>query len=408
MAGEVLSVGDAAKLAVTGRGDLKPRFRLKVGTGGRLKMGPVPETIVTFPISAYLVKNNFNTADRFEIVSSLYYDPEQSLSFWAPELENTGGLGDGINVLVEIMFEGLTDWKQVFRGAVDKLELDTHRGTVKLTGRNFLALTIDSQKQVAYGGKTVREVVTEILESHLLKPDFGTDQTGLDEVYGQVVGDEKNNVTPGAGAPQLGEYDTLSKLAQFLGRTLYEENGVVYMHVEGIADVGVWTCQNPEPIFGNAGRPQAGTGHVTKLSPSNSVGLKFTHDFQYSFISQTVGLNYHKDKPNLYVSKYPEKLGDEVERRYYMETFGLAKEDVDRVVKNTHNIMVLREWICEWKVSGPDYLDVKLHDIINVTKGMGSFIEGTYVVTSMVYDISFKGGFHQTITGVWGKTENVG
>lgn len=401
----------AANLAKTGRGNLKPRMRVKVGEGGMLNVAAVPNEIITFPLSANCMRSNFFAADRFKIVCSLYADPNQSSNFWADF--------DSINVSLEINFEGYPglDWTQVFRGVGDKLDFDLHKGTVTITGRNFAALMIDTTLQAA-SKDPMEKVINDIAARHNLKTKI--EGVPAEATYGSVVGDDKVAGSLGFQTNKIGEWDLLSAYAQQLGNVVYELNGVLYFvpsNTKGIGEgfaAGVnWECLAPTPVFNNDVVGGAGTatgvgaGHVTRLMPSNSIALKATHDFQFSQYTQSVAVHHKHHIPETVVLKFPadEALPADLPiKRFYFEMQNKTDEDAKQTLQNYHNVMNFREWLLEWKIAGPDYLTMDVVDTVTVT-GTASQIDGLYGVSSIEFDISER-GFTQTIKGVWGKTES--
>lgn len=412
---DALSPEGAGILAVQGRGNLKPRLRIFVGPSDLQHVGEVPKIQVTFPISANCIKSNFFSADRFKIVCALFADPEQSYGFWAPH--DGLGLGKGVNVQVEISFTGLVDeWTPVFRGFSDKMEIDTHKGLVTLTGRNYMGLIMDSQLQVSDTNTPIKTMVERYAKLHGFVDAKGEpnihwgptkEPTGS---FGTQVQGDKNNLNTANLGQELHEGDTMQRLAAFTGRMMTTDtDGALYF---GVAQTDVfWQIQAPKPQFGN--RPAIGMGSTTKLGPSNSTGLKFVHDFHFSTVPQIVATNYQHNDAEAKTIKVPpdDQLGaSEGQQQHFVEIHGFNDADAKQFIENIHNVMAYREWGVEWKVAGPEYLKATVQQWLNVLPDsvLDSYLEGIYAITSIEYDISFERGFTQTIKGLYGRTQGPG
>ena len=404
----LLSGADAGILAAQGRGNLKPRLKVFVGPGGMTRVGNEPTIQVTFPISANCIRSNFFSADRFKIVCSLYADPNQSLDFWAPNTEAPDNLGQGINVSVFIGFlDDPRGFVKVFRGYCDKTEFDLIRGTVTLSGRNFAGMIIDSQKTIVNKNRPIKDVIQDIATDHGMGDvDWGPEGPPVGD-FGTLVGGDKADANLGSQSQDLTQIDTVARLGQFGGRAAYEFDGI--LHVRTTANGATWTCQAPTPLFAPEA-PAIGQGHVTKLGPSNSIGLKFVHDYTFSSDTQVVAIHHKIHEAKTVAIKWPEDdafADPNGIRKYYMELHSMEDADAEQMVKNYHNVINFREWLMEWKLVGPDLLLADVVDSVEVG-GTNSYIDGLYGIASIEYDISFERGFVQIIKGVWGKLEGLG
>lgn len=373
----------------------KPRFQVFVGAAGITDPAAAADTQVTFPISAMVQKQNWYQADRHKIVCSLWADPGQGYDFWASF--NT------MSVLVKIAFEGALDYTEVFRGFVDKVQLDAIKGTVTLTGRNALGLLIDFHDVRFDTNATVGDILNGVFEdAGMQAPDL----SGIGDVAGQTYGrfwptpeEEQTHTTQGHYA-KLNPMDIVVGICKDFGIAMYENEGVVHFIPETVGGDVSFIGIAPTPDYGD--QP-----NVTKiLSPSNCTSIIMEHDLniaQWDWFAQ--GINYPSSGVPDATVNYPDGANpDSKTARALSFVVANAKpEDVPTMAQSAYNEFLLHEWIVTCKVAGPQLIGLDFTRQIAV-QGTGTIIDGPYLIDSVEHQISFERGYVGTVRGRWGRT----
>lgn len=378
----------------------KPRLRVTVGEEGVRDPTAAPNTVVPTALSAQTLKSNWYQADRHKVTFSLWDDPAFGYAFWAKF--------NSMSIMVEIAFEGVVDYTEVFRGFVDKVVIDTIKGIVTCTGRNVLGLLIDARMIQFTPNPTVGDLINQIFEqAHLHAPDL----SAIPDVAGQPTGREfldEQIVGSVSDKSLLNPMDLLHTLCTNYGLTMSEDGGVVHFfkEVNENGDIA-FTAIAPQPTYeqstASAGNVMA-TG-VTKLSASNCTQLILEHDLNISEWNWVmVPVNSDNAGEVTADNDYPNgiNLSDPLTKPYPIHSANKNAADNAAYGQSMYQEFKLHEYALTAKVSGPQIIGLKLNQQIAL-EGTGTIVDGWFALDSIEHAIDFQRGYTGTVKGRWGR-----
>lgn len=167
--------------------------RLAVQVNGALLLGAAEATVRS---------NNHFAADRFSAQIALGTDTFFDAAFWASE--------QAILVTVGMSLDGGGSVANLIEGLVDQIDIDVHRGVVRVEGRDMTASLIEARTQETFSSRTSSEIAKLLAARHGLAADVTPTRT----LVGRYYSNEHDSITLDQFSHATTEWDLLVFLAR--------------------------------------------------------------------------------------------------------------------------------------------------------------------------------------------------
>lgn len=127
--------------------------------------------------------NNYFAANRFNVTIALGADPQWTASAWAAADPVT--LEIDVGFLPDLAIENMDPpWVSLIQGKVDTVVIDPIASTVRIEGRDFTSLFIETPVEDSFMNQTASEIATNLAARHNLSAAVAATTTPIGRYYG--------------------------------------------------------------------------------------------------------------------------------------------------------------------------------------------------------------------------------
>lgn len=353
-----------------------------VSTGGVVRAPRLRALINGTPVlgvrEAYVSANNHYAADSFSLVIALGADPVATAAFWAAQSFIMLELQAGFAPLSAPL--GVTPWTSLIVGAVDSLEIDALRQSVRLQGRDLTAAFISTRTQDSYANQTASAIATTLASGHNMSAVVTPTTTPV----GRYYNNEHDRITLDQFSRATNQWNLLVWLAEREGFDVFVSGTTLHFQPP---------TSNPAPALSVSANPGQGGGanivdlrmeRALTLAGDISVTVKSWNSRTASAFTQSVsasgvgGLGQQGAAPQSYVFVRPNLSPNEALK------YGMTK--LQELTQHERVVLVRL----------PGELALTPRDMIAVT-GTGTAFDQTYFIDTIEREIRFDGGFTERI-----------
>jgi hypothetical protein len=352
---------------------------LRITTGG--DMFPTP-------LKAVVKHNRWFQANTFEAVIGLYGSP-YDLEWWGSmdrvtdfPMEIEFGVGDPANG-----FDGMT-WQQMMAGVVDKIVVDTTKGTVTCHGRDNVSLLIDKYTLNAFPDWTVKQICDKLISDVGLVPDVEGGDTGAfaSELYRR----DAKSITSGGQFNHLMSYwDIICLLALRANCFVYLDLDTLHVRPDDF-DPGIWEVTMDPPDD----KPP-----VVILNPSNTTKIVFERDLNIARNTSVIVRSWDAQGKGAYIGtdKQSKDKGLKSHTIQHIQAGIQSNEDADNRAEVIYNEAIRHEKKIHWSEPG-DLLLTVLQRVSVVPSGATEWNQ-LYYLESIDRTMDWKTGFTMKCIG---------
>ena len=353
-----------------------------VSAGGVVRAPRLRALINGVPVlgvrQAYVSANNHYAADTFALVVALGADPVATPSFWAAQsfimLELQAGFQPQSAPL------GATVWNSLIIGAVDSLEIDALRQSVRLQGRDLTAAFIATRTQQSYANQTASTIASTLAAGH----NIAAVVTPTTTPVGRYYNNEHDRITLDQFSRATTEWNLLVWLAEREGFDVFVSGTTLYFQPPNPNPAPALTVSANAALSGGANVIDLRMERALTLAGDISVTVKSWNSRTASAFTQSVrasgvvGLGQQGAAPQSYVFVRPNLSPDEALKYAMTKLQELTQHE---------RVVVIRL---------PGELALSPRDMIAVA-GSGTAFDQTYFIDTIEREISFDGGFTERI-----------
>jgi len=203
--------------------------------------------------------NNYFAANRFNVTIALGSDPQWTASAWATA--DTVTLEIDVGFLPDLAIENMDPpWVSLIQGKVDAVVIDPIVSTVRLEGRDFTSLFIETPVEGSFTNQTASEIATNLAARHNLSAVVAATTTPV----GRYYGNEYDQITLNQFASATTEWNLLVWLAEQEGFDVWVQDNTLYFQPKP---------ENQNPDFIVRAGLSFGTSNVESLRMERKLGL---------------------------------------------------------------------------------------------------------------------------------------
>ncbi|MBX5454336.1 MAG: hypothetical protein K6U10_10405 [Acidobacteriia bacterium] len=203
--------------------------------------------------------NNYFAANRFNVSIALGPDPQWTALAWSEA--NSVTIEIDVGFLQDFAGENLDPpWVSLIQGKVDTVVIDPIVSTVRLEGRDFTSLFIETLVEGSFTNQTASEIAANLAARHNLSAAVASTSTPV----GRYYGNEYDQITLNQFASATTEWNLLVWLAEQEGFDVWVQDNTLFFQPRP---------ENPSPdlvVYAGLG---FGTSNVQSLRMERKLGL---------------------------------------------------------------------------------------------------------------------------------------
>ncbi len=345
----------------------QPRFRLLLGNQ------PIYGTY-----SVEVNETNYNTASKFIAEVVLGLDPTYTMAWWANQQ----------SVQVEVQMGDLppgspegsgVSWQSMIIGNTDSIEIDPIQNSVKLSGRDFSSLMIDTKTQNAYPNQTASQVAAAIAAAHGLQASITPTTTPVGMYY-EI---DHTKIVMNNLQRETTEWDLLTTLADLEGYGVWVQGTTLYFQPPPTPQT-----VTPYPIYFNPGPPIV----------SNALTLTMERDLTIAQDIQVTVKTWNSRNQSAYTRVVKGVAGTSPKGskpvNYVFVKPGLTPDQALKFAQQQLSILSLHER--KVHVTMPGEYTITPHGMAQLY-GTQTAFDLTYYVAEVERKMSFTDGFTQNL-----------
>ncbi len=334
--------------------------------------------------------NNALKADRWDAHLALRADPGFDAAWWGVQKDLT------IEIQMQLLPPGNPEgdygpWTSLIVGKVDDLHLDICQGAVHLTGRDLVAVFIDTKIQQAFPNQTTSDILTTLAAGHGMKADVTPTSTPVGSYYKS----EHDKLTLGNFSKTTTEWDLICYLVRQEGQDVWVD--AAGLHTRPAADPATSTTAAFPIVYVLPGTPAYGTLNVAEdvqlersltIAKDIRVTVKSWNAKSKTATTRTV------DGKGSEVAKGKGEASAGSPQTHVFVIPNLTPDAALRYAQNQARILSQLERVVTVRMPGE--LTLTPRDLVSLT-GTGTSWDQTYFVDTLERRLSWSSGFEQTV-----------
>ena len=334
--------------------------------------------------------NNALKADRWDAHVALGADPGYDAAWWGSQMDLT------VEVQAQMLPPGAAEgadgpWTSLIVGRVDDLHLDLCQGAVHLTGRDLVAVYIDTKTQAAYANQTTSDVLTTLAAGHGMKADV----TPTTRPVGSYYKAEHDKLTLGQFSKQTTEWDLICYLVRQEGQDVWVD--ATGLHTRPAADPATSTATAFPVVYVPPGAQAYGTLNVA-MDVQLERSLTIAKDVRVTVKSWTAksrtATTRTVDGKGSEVAKGHGEAGQGSPQTHVFVVPNLTPDAALHYAQTQARILTQLERVVTVRMPGE--LTLTPRDLVSLT-GTGTSWDQVYFVDTLERRLSWSSGFEQTL-----------
>ncbi|EXF95808.1 type IV secretion protein Rhs [Pseudomonas fluorescens HK44] len=321
--------------------------------------------------------NAFYSADTFSVVFVLsdMQPPYNTVKWWGDQTAIE------VSISIGVIGQGITDWRTLIVGGVDRLKIRLAKREVSVEGRDYTSRFIDTKTNEKFSGQTTSEVATLLAKRRGLTPVVTATKTKV----GDITKWDHAHVTD-----ERTEWDLLAYLAGLDGFQVYVTGDE--LHYEPALDPATtdqYLIRWVEP--GLLAYPQSNTSDDLEFERDLTIAKGVT----VQVISYKDGKTYTATFPNNSAKGIAPGQSTSKRQVYEIKRNGLDLNQAQQLAQKIHKQITDHEMRLSCSMPGDNSL---MPNTIVRQEGTGSGFDQLYYVDAVRRSLSFESGYTMSLT----------